>query len=75
MTASAMHLGVCEILCVPFKSGVSISHNSLGLPKESATGLQSKMFWGLVSPLQDPWGGKPNAGLGPPDFGGEPLQL
>ena len=41
MTASAMHLGVCEIVCVPFKSGVSISHNSLGLPKESATGLQS----------------------------------
>ena len=33
----------CETLCEPFKSGISISHCFLGLPKVSLTGLQSQM--------------------------------
>lgn len=42
------------ILLAPFKSGVTISHSYLGLPKVSPSDLQKQMFWGLVSPLQEP---------------------
>ena len=63
--ASALDLGACEILCVPFKSEVSISHNPLALPKISPCGLQSQMFWGHVFPAQVPWSGKPGVELGP----------
>jgi hypothetical protein len=44
MTASAMHLGVCEILCVPFKSGVSILYNPLTFLKVNSAGFQSQTF-------------------------------
>ena len=38
---------VCEILCAPFESGVSISYSSLALlkVKVSPTGLPSPVFW------------------------------
>ena len=39
---SALGCRVCEILCMPFKSEVSISLSPLGLPKVSPTGLQSQ---------------------------------
>ena len=38
----------CEILYVPFKVGVSISHNPLALPKLNPAGLQSQMFQGFI---------------------------
>ena len=46
----------CEILCVPFKNGLYISHSPLGLLKVSPTGLQSQTFWGFIFPVQDPSG-------------------
>ena len=73
ITASALGLGVCEILCVPFKSGVSISHSLLALLKVSPTGLQSQTFWGLVFSVQDPRAGEPDVGLEPLAPWGEPL--
>ena len=51
---SAMGLRVCEILCVPFKSRVSISHHPLAPLKVSSTGFQSQMLWGLKFLLQNP---------------------
>ena len=48
ITASALGLGACKLLWVPFKKGIAISHNPLSLPKVSLTGLQSQMFWGLI---------------------------
>ena len=48
ITAFALGPGVCEILCEPFKSKVSISPNPLGLLKLSLTGLQSQMLWGFI---------------------------
>lgn len=44
MTASALVPGVCEIVCAPFKSGVSISCSPLYVLKASRTGLQTQMF-------------------------------
>ena len=61
ITASALSPGVCEILCVPFESGVSISHSPLPLLKVSPTDLQSQM-WGLLSQCKtQAW----RAGCGP----------
>ena len=38
----------CESLCVPFKSGLSISLSPLGLPKVSPTGLQGQILRGYL---------------------------
>ena len=65
MTASALGLGACEILCVPFKSGVSVSHSLLALPEVSPSGLKRKVFWELVFLEQDPQLGSPVWGLDP----------
>ena len=48
----------CEILCTPFRIGVSISHRPLVLPKVSAASLQSQTFVELVLLMQDPWAGE-----------------
>ena len=64
-----------RFLCVPFKSGVSISLSPLGLPKVSPAGLQGQILWEFVSPMEDSWSGKPNMGLEPLTPLGEPLQL
>ena len=66
ITASALGSGVCAILCVPFKSGVSVSHSPLALPEVNPTGLKAKRSggsssWcrtlGLWSPM---WGSDPS---------------
>ena len=75
ITASALGPQVCEILCVPFDSGVSISHSPLTPPKISPTGFQSQTFCGLIFPVQNSGAGEPNVGLGPLAPWGEPLQL
>ena len=61
---------VCEILCVPFKSGVFISYSPLVHLKESTAGLQSQKFWGLVFLVR-----KPNVGFRSLAPWGESLQL
>ena len=40
-TASALGLGVCEIFCTPFKSGVSVFYSPLALPNICPAGFQS----------------------------------
>ena len=57
----ALGLAVWEILCVPFKSGVSVSSSSRGLP----AGCQSQIFWGLIFLLQVSLAGKPDVGSDP----------
>lgn len=47
VTAFALSVGVHEILCVAFKSGVSISPSSVKLLPLSPTGLQSQRLWRL----------------------------
>ena len=64
---------VREILCMPFKSEVSISCSPLGLLKLSPTVLQSQMLWGLLFLVQDPWAGEPDVGLRSLTPVGEPL--
>ena len=44
--ASTLGPGACNVLCMPCKSGVSISHSTLALWKVSPTGLQSQMLGG-----------------------------
>ena len=53
ITASALGPSTCEILCVPFRSEVSIFSSPVGLSKLSSTSLQSQIFWGLIFPVQD----------------------
>ena len=74
ITASALGSKACEILCAPFKSGISISYSLLALLNVSPTDLQSQMFWGLVFLVQDSWAGEPDMGLRPLTPLGEPLQ-
>ena len=61
--ASVLGLKVSEVLCVPFKSGVSVFYSPLALPNISPTGFQSQIFGGLVFSVQDPQAGDPDAGL------------
>ena len=69
---SALALRVCEILCAPFKSRVSASYSSLGLPNVSSAGFQSQVFWSLNSWYRL---GKPSVGLRSLTPQGRPLQL
>ena len=63
ITAFALDSRACEILCRPFKSGVSISRSPLALLKVSHAGLQSQTFWKLTFLVQDPQAWEPNVGL------------
>ena len=47
---------VCEILCAPFESGVSISYSSLALlkVKASPSGFPCSVFWALFFLVLDP---------------------
>ena len=74
MTVSALGPRTCEILCVPFWSGVSISPSPLELSKVSPTDLQSQAFWGIIFPVQDPQDEEPEVGLRPLTPCREPLQ-
>lgn len=47
-------LGVCEILRMPFKSGMSVSYSPLLLPYASPTGLQNNTFWASSSQCRAP---------------------
>ena len=62
ITASALVLGSCEILCTPFKSGVSVSYRPLAVLYASPTSLQSQMFWRFIFLVQEPWAGEPVCG-------------
>ena len=75
MTASTLSPEACEILCVTFKNGVSISHSPLDLLEVSPPGLQSKIFWGIIFLRQDPQTWEPNVGLRTLTPWEEPLQL
>lgn len=55
---SAMSVWMCVILCVRFKTGVSISHSHLVFPKGCPSIFQSKIFWRLIFAIQ------PHPGLG-----------
>ena len=55
ISASALGPRACEILCALFKSGVSIPHIPLDLPKVRPISFQSQMFWGLIFQVQDPF--------------------
>jgi len=65
ITAFVLGPGVCRILWVPFKSGVSVSYSCLAFLISSLTKLQSQAFWGLIFLMQDPWAGWPNVALKP----------
>ena len=43
--AFALGPGACEILCVPFRSEVSVSPNPVWLLQLSPAGLQRQMLW------------------------------
>ena len=75
ITAFALGPGMSEILCVLFKSKVSISPNPVELLQSSPAGFQSQMLWGLLSLVLDPWTGVPNVGLRALTPVGEPLQI
>ena len=74
ITASALSPGVCDILCAPFKSKISIFPSPLGFLKVSSTLLQSQILWELIFPLQEPQAGEPNMRLRPLTPLEEPLQ-
>ena len=75
ITSSALGPGVCEILCVSFKSQVCISQSSLALLKISPTGLKRQTFWVFISSAQDSMAGEPSIGLELLTLWGESLQL
>lgn len=54
-TASALGPRVCEIVCAPFESEVSITHRPLGFQKVSHPGLQNQTLWELVFLVEEPW--------------------
>ena len=64
ITVSSLGPAACEILCVPFKSEVSISPSPLGLQKERPAGLQSQCSGGSSSQCKTPRLGSLMWGLG-----------
>ena len=63
VAAFALVPGVCEILCAPYKSEISVFPNPMELLQPNPTGLQSQMLWGLLFPVSDPHTGGPDMGL------------
>ena len=59
ITAFTLGPRVYEILCMPFKSEVSISINPEELLRSSPAGLQSQVLF----MVPDPWAGRPYVGL------------
>ena len=59
----ALGPSACEILCVPFKNGVSISPSPTLLLHTSHTGLQCQMAWRFLLPMLDPQAWWPDTGL------------
>ena len=50
-------------LCVPSKSGVSVSPSPVEVLQSNPTNLQSLILWEFLLPLPDPQVVKPNVGL------------
>ena len=50
-------------LCVPSKSGVSVSPSPVKVLQSNPTSLQSLILWEFLLPLPDPQVGKPDVGL------------
>lgn len=65
ITASALGLGVCEILHEPFKRGVSVFYYPPAFLYTSPAHLQLQMFWGLLGAEPHVAPGKPAMGLRP----------
>ena len=55
--------GVPGTLCVPSKSGASVSPSAVEFLQSNTVALQSQILWGLLLPLPDPQAGKPGEGL------------
>ena len=55
--------GTNKILCVPSKSGVSVSPSSMEVLQSNPTGLQSQIPWGFLVALLDLQAGNPDVGL------------
>ena len=75
ITASAQGLTVCEILCVPFKSGVSNSHGPPGHSKVKPHWPSKPNILGACLPSAEALGWGPDMGLRPLASWGEPLQF
>lgn len=63
---------VCEFLA-HLKRGISISHCPWHLPKVCLAGLQSKISWVFIFPMQNTWVREPDMRLGSLASWGEPL--
>ena len=74
ITAFALGPSACWILCVPFKSEVSISPSPVELLQLNSAVLQSQMLWGLILLVPEPWPGELNVGLRTITSVGAPLQ-
>ena len=57
-TLLSLGFSACDCLCVPFKTGFSISPSPVELLCTSPIGLQCQMLWELFLPMPDPpaWG-------------------
>lgn len=53
----------------------SLSHSPLGVPSVSPTGLESRVFWGLVLLAQESQAGEPDMGIRPLTSWAELLQF
>ena len=55
--------GAHKILCVPSRSGVSVSPSPVEILQSNPAGLQSQILWGFPVLLPDHQSGKPDLGL------------
>ena len=62
-----------ELVCMPSKSGVSVSLNPVEFLWSSPTDFQSQRLWGLLFPMPEPQTGGPYTGLWTLTPMGEPL--
>lgn len=65
ITAFVLCAGECEIMCMPFKSGVCISHSPLHLLKVSPAGPSKPNVLGLIFLVWDSWAEEPPEVLRP----------
>ena len=70
---SPLHPGVHESLCVPSKSGISVSLNPVEFLGSSLTILQNQMIWRFLFLLPNSQTREPDVELRTVTFVGEPL--
>ena len=75
MTASMLELGVCEILCMPFKSGISIFTALQLSSTQVPLAFKARCFRGLSFLCRTPRLGAPKVRHRPLAPWGEPLQM